>query len=159
MADEKDESPHKTTPQQPTPLPEHGQTPVPPPGVIPGVVLQPGQALPGVVLQPPYAVASPVVLPIQTVQAQQTLQVWQSPYPPPEAIERFEKVQPGSFDRILRMVENLQQAQIHQARMATEYAHSDTKRGQWLGFALGVIACVGSVTCLALGNPWVAASF
>jgi uncharacterized membrane protein len=98
-----------------------------------------------------------VVLPVQAVQAQQTFQVWPSPYPPPEA--RYEKVLPGSFDRILRMVENLQQAQIDQTGRAAAYAHSDTKRGQWLGFALGGIACVGTVICLALGNPWVAGLF
>jgi len=35
------------------------------------------------------------------VGVQQALQIWQSPYPPPDAIERYEKVCPGALDRIL----------------------------------------------------------
>jgi uncharacterized membrane protein len=91
------------------------------------------------------------------VQAQQT--IWQGPYPPPEAIERYETVLPGSFDRILKMVEKLQDAQIEQNKNALLFTRNDTRRAHWLGFSLGAIACGGAVACLVFGYPWVAAAF
>ena len=50
----------------------------------------------------------PVFLPMpagQLSQVQQTVQLWQGQYPPPEAIEHYEKVLPGSFDRMIAMAE------------------------------------------------------
>jgi uncharacterized membrane protein len=81
------------------------------------------------------------------------------PYPPPEAIERYEKILPGSFNRILTMVENLQQAQIDQSRSAANYARQDIRRGHWLGWSLSVLAFGCALASLYLANPWVAVAF
>jgi uncharacterized membrane protein len=95
---------------------------------------------------------------LPTVQAQQTV-VWQGQYPPPEAVERYEKILPGAFDRMIRMAEQLQSAQIEEAKRALDYTQRDTKRGHWLGWSSGLVAIVGALCCLLLQYPWVASVF
>ncbi|HUC12454.1 MAG TPA: DUF2335 domain-containing protein, partial [Stellaceae bacterium] len=51
--------------------------------------------------------AGAVPMPLALMGAQQSVRLWQAPYPPPEAIERYEKVLPGSFDRMIKMAEGL----------------------------------------------------
>ena len=46
----------------------------------------------------------------------QQVQTWQSPYPPPEHIKEYEKILPGTFDRILKMAEQAQ-AEIGRAHV------------------------------------------
>jgi uncharacterized membrane protein len=92
--------------------------------------------------------------PAAVVGVQQAVQIWQSPFPPPDAIERYEKVCPGAFDRIL--AERLQAAQINQAETNAQFAQKDTRRGHWLGFAVAIVALVAAPVCLLIGNPWVA---
>jgi uncharacterized membrane protein len=104
----------------------------------------------------------PVFLPMpagQVSQTQQTVQLWQGQYPPPEAIEHYEKVLPGSFDRMIAMAERLQAAQIDESRRAHDHTHADNRRGQWLGFSAAVSAMLCALAALALNNPWVAAAF
>jgi hypothetical protein len=57
------------------------------------------------------------------------------------------------------MAERLQAAQIEAGRTAQLFARNDTKRGHWLGWSLGAIACACAVISLALGNAWVAGAF
>lgn len=86
-------------------------------------------------------------------------QSWQGPYPPPEAIDRYEQALPGFFDRIVSMAERMEAAQIEQSARALEAQASAIKRGQWLGFAIGAVALVGAVVCAFLGEQWLAAAF
>ena len=86
-------------------------------------------------------------------------QLWQGPYPPPEAVERYDKVHPGAFARILTMAENMQAAQIDQSKIALGNAHSDIRRGHWLGFSIGALALIGAVVIGLWGNAWLAAAF
>ena len=107
---------------------------------------------------------SPIPIFVPTVggaaaQAQQTIQLWQGQYPPPDAIEHYERVLPGSFNRMIQMAEKLQGAQIEEAKRAHEYAHSDARRGHWLGFAAAVLAMAAALGALAFGYPWVSAAF
>jgi uncharacterized membrane protein len=90
---------------------------------------------------------------------QQQASHWQGPYPPPEAVERYEGVLPGTFNRLITMAEQLQAAQISQSAQALEYAHADTKRGHWLGFTTTGFAMAGAIICAAIGDPWVAGLF
>jgi len=91
--------------------------------------------------------------------AQQTLQVWQGQYPPPEAVEHYERILPGSFDRMIGMAERLQAAQIDESRRALDYTQADARRGHWLGAAIAVLAMMGALICLRLDFPFVAAIF
>jgi len=93
---------------------------------------------------------------IQTTQ--QTVQVWQGQYPPPDALERYEALLPGAFDRMMRMAEQLQAAQIQISQQALQYARADTRRAHWLGWVVAILAMGGALYALQL-NPWVASLF
>jgi uncharacterized membrane protein len=89
----------------------------------------------------------------------QQAQHWQGPYPPPDAIERYEAVLPGAFNRMIAMAEQLQAAQIEEARRVNEYTQRDSRRGLWLGWSTTVLAMIGAIGCLYFNSPWVAAAF
>ncbi len=88
------------------------------------------------------------------------LHVWEGQFPPPEAIERYERVLPGAFDRIIAMAEASQRAQSADTKRADDYAQADARRGQWLGAATTWLAMGSAVGCIVLhGNSWVAVAF
>ena len=87
------------------------------------------------------------------------LNVHQSPFPPAAEIEAYERLNPGSFGRIIAMAERAQQAQIEATQRAQKYASDDTRRGQWLGFTTAMAAMIGSGVVAHFGNPWVAGLF
>jgi uncharacterized membrane protein len=91
--------------------------------------------------------------------AQQTVQLWQGQYPPPEAIEHYERVSPGAFNRMIKMAEELQAAQIAESTRAHGYAHSDSRRGHWLGFLTAIGAMLSALASLWFGYPVVAGAF
>ena len=91
--------------------------------------------------------------------AQAQLQVWQGQYPPPDAIERYEAVLSGSFDRMIVMAERLQAAQIAESSRVIDYTHAESRRGHWLGAGTMVVAMACALIALALGNGWVAGAF
>ena len=101
----------------------------------------------------------PVMLPFAMPQAHQNVQLWQGQYPPPDAVQQYEKVLPGAFNRMVAMAEQLQAAQISETKRAQEFTQADARRGHWLGFAALVLGMLGAIACLAIGNPWVAAAF
>jgi uncharacterized membrane protein len=148
-----EEPPQKPPNEAPSKPPEQGQVraPAPEQGRVDGPSVQVPPAILAQLQYPP----GPGAL----IGLQQALQIWQSPYPPPDAIERYEKINPGSFDRILKMVERLQAAQIEQTRIASQFTQNDTRRAQWLGFAVAITALLGALACLLLEYPWVAAVF
>lgn len=96
------------------------------------------------------------MLRIPAVLAQQTVQSWQGPYPSPEAIEKYERVLPGAFDRILSMAERHQAAQIEDTSRAQEYLRNDMRRVHWLGAGVAFLSIVGAVACTIYGSPVVA---
>ena len=74
---------------------------------------------------------------------------WQGPLPPPQQLAEYEKVHPGLAERIIQMAER-QQNHRHQKDMAPDKWRA---RGQWLGFAI-VIVALGIVAYLvANGSP------
>lgn len=81
---------------------------------------------------------------------------WQSPYPPPEAIERYERVLPGAFDRILKLVETAQDASIRQGAEANSYRFRETRRGHYLGAVVALGAIAGAVVLALNGAPVIA---
>jgi uncharacterized membrane protein len=74
-------------------------------------------------------------------------------------VERYDAVQPGAFNRIIAMAEQLQEAQIAQSRRALDYSYFNGRRGHWLGWATTVLAMGGSLFCAWIGSPWVAGAF
>ncbi len=91
--------------------------------------------------------------------ALQQVQVWQGQFPPPDAIERYEQVMPGTFNRLMSMAERQQEASIASANDARSALRADTKRGHWLGFSITLLAMIGAVACAVLGQTIVARLF
>ncbi|MFT8355283.1 MAG: DUF2335 domain-containing protein, partial [Gluconobacter japonicus] len=109
--------------------------------------------------------------------SRQQQQSWAAPVPPPEAAERFERLCPGAFDRMLTMAEKEQTVQSELARkqvdtaakMAEEqvllaqraqnFLANDTKRGHWLGAAISAFAMIGSGIAAYCGQQLVALAF
>ena len=75
------------------------------------------------------------------------VQVWQGQFPPPEAVEKYEAILPGAFDRIIAMAERLQAAQIEETTRAQNYTRDDSRRGHWLGFSATALATIGAAVC------------
>jgi uncharacterized membrane protein len=94
---------------------------------------------------------APQQLPLPMI-ARQQIQVWQGPYPPPEALREYEKIQPGAFNRMLTMAEQAQTAQINSIQRAQENQRRDSRRGQWLGAGISVIAMGLAVYCAMNGQ-------
>lgn len=107
----------------------------------------------------PIAMGGPPLLMAAQVQQVQQMQHWQGPYPPPEAVERYEKALPGTFDRMIKMAEQLQAAQIDEAKEIRSMTHRDQQRGHYLGFLTAVGAMIGGLICLKFDSPWLGAVF
>lgn len=128
-------------PPQPPPDPA-SQPPQPPGPSVQPVIARPfGMGGPGFL--PPFAL--PAVFP--QVLPQPQIQLWQGQFPPPDAVQKYEEVTPGAFDRIIKMAERLQAAQIEGTERAQNYAAADSKRGAWLGFTASVISTLGAIGC------------
>jgi uncharacterized membrane protein len=111
-----------------------------------------GAPLPGAIPQvfpPQVGVFQPAIL----------QQSWQGPYPPPEAVERYEKAMPGFFNRIVSMAERMEAAQIEQSALALTIQRDATRRGQLLRFVVAVIALFLAVFCAVIGQAWLGAVF
>jgi uncharacterized membrane protein len=90
---------------------------------------------------------------------QQTIQTWQGPFPPPAAVREYEQILPGTWDRLLKMAEQAQAAQIATTNTAQEFARRDVKRGHWLGFVTTMAAMAGAILCALYGHGGVAGVF
>ena len=78
------------------------------------------------------------------------------PLPPPSMYGEYNRVQPGSADRIFAMAEKEQQHRIATERTALAASVQSSKLGQYFGFALAVL-CIGGGVFLATGGHTVAA--
>jgi uncharacterized membrane protein len=85
---------------------------------------------------------------------QDQIHVWGGDFPPPEAIERYESVLPGAFDRILAMAERQQAARDTLQLSALTAAASDARRGHWLGAGVAALGMALGVACAWRGQPW-----
>lgn len=79
---------------------------------------------------------------------------WSGPLPPPEALQKFNEVIPGGAERILKMAELEQRHRFEREGQALVAAVSDTKRGQWLGAVVAVVAIGGAVAAAFAGAHW-----
>ncbi len=78
------------------------------------------------------------------------------PLPPPTMYREYESALPGSAERILAMVEKEQKHRIMWETTALNASGQETKRGQWLGFAIAM-ACLGAAIFLAVSGHEVVA--
>ena len=117
-----------------------------------------GQPWPG----SPQAFPGGIQLPLPNLPAVvsfQHTQLWQGQFPPPDAVERYEAVLPGAFDRIIGMAERQQAATIVQVTEANKYRHADVKRAHYLGAAVTVAALGCSLVAYHMGSTALAVAF
>ena len=101
----------------------------------------------------------PMLPGLPTLLGVQHTQVWQGQFPPPDAVERYEKVLPGAFNRIITMAERQQEAGIERSKQANIYRHADVKRAHYLGAAVTTIALIFALIALKMGSLIVAGAF
>lgn len=90
---------------------------------------------------------------IKLVQKQIEAMGFSGPIPPPDLLAGYEKILPGSAERILKMAEN--QA-LHRQAMEKRIVFSDTllaHRGLWFAFAIVVLALVMGGVLIFNGKP------
>lgn len=85
--------------------------------------------------------------------------MWMAPFPPPHAVIEYEAIVPGTWERLLRMAEEAQAADILNIQNNQEYHRRDIKRGQCLGVLALFAAMVSAIYCVRWNQPWVAATF
>lgn len=89
------------------------------------------------------------------VQALEVLSMfsYRGPCPPPQILEEFERVLPGSAKRLLDWTEGQIKHRHALEVRSVEGAERRMNRGQIAGFAVAAISVVASATVLILGQP------
>jgi len=87
---------------------------------------------------------------------------FKGPLPPPEILERYDRICPGFAQRILSMAEKESE---HRRKMEQDVVaiqkddlvseRRERRRGQWLGFILSVVAILGGVYAITV-SPGIA---
>jgi uncharacterized membrane protein len=72
---------------------------------------------------------------------------WQGPIPPPALIQQYNQVVENGAERIMRMAEQAQAAEIEMGRAWV----AENRRGQWLGACVSMIALVLAAALGAFG--------
>lgn len=76
-------------------------------------------------------------------------EMYSGPIPPPEALARYEEIQPGAADRILTMAEKQQEHRMALETKAIGGQVDQSKRGQLFGFIL-VFVCIAVAVFFAV---------
>lgn len=86
---------------------------------------------------------------------------YQGPIPPPEALEKYEKISPGFANRIVKMAEveqehrhKIEKEIIEAQKKDSQCEYQEARVGQFCGFIIGVIAIVGGVYTSVNGAPF-----
>ncbi|MXW44741.1 MAG: DUF2335 domain-containing protein [Gammaproteobacteria bacterium] len=78
------------------------------------------------------------------------------PLPPPSLLEGYESTLPGAAERILRLAEKEQFHRQDWEMTALRSQKLDIRRGQWMGFGLGIMGLIVAVICAIWDRPFVA---
>ena len=74
------------------------------------------------------------------------------PLPPSAMFREYDEAMPGSANRLLELTEN-QQAHRHNWELTALHASiSHTKRGQWFGFIVSMVALVAAIVLALMGR-------
>lgn len=76
-------------------------------------------------------------------------EMYSGPIPPPEALARYEEIQPGAADRILKMAEKQQDHRMALETKAIGGQVDQSKRGQIFGF-IAIFLCIGAAIFFAV---------
>ena len=76
-------------------------------------------------------------------------EMYSGPIPPPEALARYEEIQSGAADRILKMAEKQQEHRMALETKAIGGQDDQSKRGQIFGF-IAIFLCIGAAVFFAV---------
>lgn len=76
-------------------------------------------------------------------------EMYSGPIPPPEALARYEEIQRGAADRILKMAEKQQEHRMALETKAIGGQVDQSKRGQIFGF-IAIFLCIGAAVFFAV---------
>lgn len=91
-------------------------------------------------------------IPHSVVSVSRSLESFEGPLPPPDVLEGYERMLPGSAERILRMAE--QQAE-HRRVVLITLVEADTSRarwGLWLGAVVALVFVLAAVVMVLAGQ-------
>lgn len=85
--------------------------------------------------------------------------IYRGPIPPPEYLEAYEKIVPGSAKEILDMARKQQEHRMSCERIIIDHDIRVENRGQWMGLGLGGLCIAGSFFTACLGYTSLASLF
>lgn len=77
---------------------------------------------------------------------------WTGPLPPADQVEAYERVLPGSFNRLLSMAERQQDHRIDLEKTVASGSIARARHGMYLGFALAVIVLAIGAAAIFTGH-------
>ncbi len=86
-------------------------------------------------------------------------EIFSGPLPHPRHLHAYEAICPGAADRLLKMAEAQQAADIAFDRAEQESDHADLKRGMWMGFGALALLIIGAAVSVWVGQNTMAFMF
>ena len=83
--------------------------------------------------------------------------LFSGPLPPPGMYREYEEVLPGSANRLMELTEDQQKHRHKWESDALDASISDSRRGQWFGFFLSILAIMAAVILALMGRSMVGA--
>lgn len=84
---------------------------------------------------------------------------FQGPIPHPNHLKQYEEICPGAADRLIKMAEAQQQAEIDALALDQANEADDRKRGLRFGFAAFSILVLAAAACAYFNQPWLGGAF
>jgi uncharacterized membrane protein len=78
---------------------------------------------------------------------------WAAPIPPPEVLERYERIVLGAARRMVAMAEREQEHRHDLDRRTLDDAAARARRGQWMALVAALAFLVGGVIVTVAGHP------
>jgi uncharacterized membrane protein len=79
---------------------------------------------------------------------------WRAPLPPPDALQRYEEILPGSANRILEMAEKQHEHRISIERTIVFGNSRRAYLGLAAGFIISALGIGGGIYLIATGHDW-----
>jgi len=84
---------------------------------------------------------------------------YSGPLPPPAALEKYEKIQPGAADRIISMAEKEQSSRIAAQTEGSKRGFCLLSRGQIFAFITALLAICAGIMAIYKGLQWCGIAF
>lgn len=92
---------------------------------------------------------------IQSIQSMRQ-ESFSGPIPHPDLLQGYDRVKPGFAERIVVMAEQQQQHRFDCERQMIKGTIVESKRGQWMAFAIALLFLVAAVVLGIFNHDWLA---